>query len=149
MNHRVIIDTGPLVAVINSQDIYHKLTVDQLKLIRPPLLTCEAVISEACFLLRRHNQGVRAVFEWLYKSTIELSFHLDEETEAIQQLMAKYADVPMSLADACLVRMSERYPKHLILTLDSDFRIYRRHGKKIIKTIMPDASFTDFTESST
>jgi len=91
MNHQVILDTGPLVAAISQQDIYHQWTVDQLKQIRPPLLTCEAVISEACFLLRSHNRGVRPVFEWLYKGTIKLSFHLDEETETIQQLMLKYA----------------------------------------------------------
>jgi len=138
MNHQVILDTGPLVAAINQQDTYHQWTVEQLKQIRPPLLTCEAVISEACFLLRSHSHGVRAVFEWLCNSTIQLPFCLNKETEAVQQLITKYADVPISLADACLVRMSEIYPKHLILTLDSDFRIYRKHGKKIIKTIMPD-----------
>jgi len=109
-----------------------------LKQIRPPLLTCEAVISETCFLLRNHSHGVRAVFELLFRNTIRLPFHLDEETETVHHLMMKYSDVPMSLADACLVRMSEIYPKHLIFTLDSDFRIYRKNGKQIIKTFMPE-----------
>lgn len=118
MKHQVILDTGPLAAAISQHDICHHWAVEQLKTIHPPLLTCEPVISEACFLLRSHHQGIRTVFEWLCREIIRLPFHLDKETNAVEQLIMKYADVPMSLADACLVRMSENYPKHLILTLD-------------------------------
>jgi len=138
MNHRVIFDTGPLVAVINQQDIWHHWTVEQLKQIRPPLLTCEPVISETLFLLRNYRHGVRSVFQWLDSGTIKLSFHLDQETGAVQDLMMKYTDVPMSLADACLVRMSEIYPDYPVLTLDSDFHIYRKFRKQIIETIVPN-----------
>jgi len=104
---QIILDTGPLVAAINRQDNYHEWTTCQLADIRPPLLTCEAVVSEACFLLRDHGDGIRALFEWMENGVMSLAFRLDTETEQIGKLMKKYADVPMALADACLVRMSE------------------------------------------
>jgi len=99
---QIILDTGPLVAAINRQDEW---TTCQLADIRPPLLTCEGVVSEACFLLRDHGDGIRALFEWMKNGVMSLAFRLDTETEQIGKLMKKYADVPMALADACLVRI--------------------------------------------
>ncbi|EDN67541.1 conserved hypothetical protein [Beggiatoa sp. PS] len=72
------------------------------------------------------------------KGYIKVPFHFDDEVEIVEQLMEKYADVPMSFADACLVRMAELYPNSAVLTLDSDFRIYRKHGHQVISVIMPD-----------
>jgi predicted nucleic acid-binding protein len=73
----------------------------------------------------------------LARQAVRIAFRLDEEHEQVARLMAKYADVPMSLADACLVRMSESNPRARILTLDSDFRVYRRSNRQVVPVVMP------------
>ncbi len=84
-----------------------------MKSIQSPLLTCEAVITETCFLLRRRLQDVRTVLELRRRGFMTAPFHWDDEIQSIEHLMIKYTDVPMSFADACLVRMAELYPnKH-------------------------------------
>lgn len=134
---RVIVDTGPIVALLNANDSKHKWTRGVLDRIEPPLVTCEAVISEACFLLHRINGGQDAVLELLARDVITLEFSLRSEHEAVRKLMARYASVPMSVADACLVRMSELDDKATVLTFDSDFGIYRRNRRQAIPTIRP------------
>jgi predicted nucleic acid-binding protein len=126
------------VASINRRDAYYNWVTHQLKSIQSPLLTCEAVITEACFLLRRRIQDVHTVLELLRRRFMIAPFHWDDETHAIEQLMVKYANVPMSFADAGLVRMAELYPNSAVLTLDSDFWIYRKHGNQMIPVIMPE-----------
>lgn len=138
MKTRVLMDTGPLVAFLNRKDRYHAWVGEQLAEIAPPLLTCEAVLSEACFLLRDIEGGSDAVFELVNRDLVSLSFDLKDEIETVRKLMARFSNLPMSLADACLVRMSEQFSKSTILTLDSDFQIYRKHGRKVIPLIMPD-----------
>ena len=137
MRRVILVDTGALVAALNRRDRHHIWMGRQLQTFQPPLLTCEAVISETCFLLRHAETQVNAVFEWLYNSAIIVPFHLSGEIPAIRALMRKYADVPMSFADACLVRMAELHEDSAILTLDADFRIYRKHGRQPLETIMP------------
>jgi predicted nucleic acid-binding protein len=132
-----IVDTGPLIAFLNDRDQHYKWTVRQLSNITPPLLTCEAVLSEAFFLLRRHSEGTRALIKLLERGIVIVSFQLDKEYSRVGRLMLRYADVPMSLADACLVRMSEIIADCQILTLDSDFRIYRRNGRQVVPTVSP------------
>ncbi|HTB23345.1 MAG TPA: type II toxin-antitoxin system VapC family toxin [bacterium] len=107
--------------------------------IDPPLQTCEAVISEACFLVKGIPGGAQAIFGLLDRGVLELSFRLGPNQSAIQAMMARYANVPMSVADACLVRMAELDPKSAILTLDSDFKVYRKHGRQVVPVAMPDA----------
>jgi uncharacterized protein len=133
----VIVDTGPIVALLSSSDAHHDWTRDQLDVVEPPLVTCEAVISEACFILRRINGGQDAVLELVERGVIAVELSLNAELAAIRKLMAKYASVPMSLADACLVRMSELDTKAKVLTLDSDFKIYRRNRRQNIPCLSP------------
>ncbi len=134
-----LIDTGPLVAFLNSRDQYHTWVSKQLDRIPPPLLTCEAVISEACFVLSRTMQhGPLAVLELIDRGLLQMPFRLDDEIALIRELMSRYANVPMSLADACLVRMAEQYPESVLLTCDSDFKIYRKNQRQIIPILMPD-----------
>jgi len=140
MNRRVLLDTGPLVALLNRRDKYHGWAKLQWAEVAPPLLTCESVLSEACFLLRTAPGGSRAVMELLRRRVIEVVFHLADHREPVARLMAKYANVPMSLADACLVRMAEVYPESAVLTLDHGFRLYRKSGRQIVPVIMPSAS---------
>jgi predicted nucleic acid-binding protein len=133
----VIVDAGPLVAFLNRRDTHHSWAVEALGRVRPPLLTCESVISEACFLLRRDAKGADGVLELVARDLLQVAFDLAQELDDVRRLMKRYADVPMSLADACLVRMSERYTKASVLTLDGDFRHYRRRGRQVIPLIAP------------
>ena len=108
-----------------------------LDTVEPPVFTCEAVVSEACFLLNRIAGGQDAVLELLAGHVIETDFQLSDEIAAVRSLMKKFATVPMAFADACLVRMSELQSKRVILTLDSDFRVYRRNRRQVIPVITP------------
>lgn len=138
MQKGIIIDTGVLVAFLMSRDKFHDWAVNSLTNIEYPLLTCEAVLTEVCFLLQRVHSGSNKALQLVKQGYIDVSFCLDQEIEAVEMLMQRYESVPMSLADACLVRMSEIYPNSSILTLDSDFTIYRKHRHQIIALIMPD-----------
>ena len=138
MIRHVLLDTGPLVALFDRSDQFHTWATEQMKSIRPPLLTCEAVLSEVCFLLVRHPQAVTQLKAYLSEGLIRTSFSLTENSALVFGLMEKYYQVPMSLADACLVRMAETLTDARVFTLDSDFRIYRQHGRTQISTLMPD-----------
>ncbi len=134
---RVVVDTGPLVALLNRRDRHHAWVRQVLDTIEPPIYTCEAVVSEACFLLGRLAGGQAALLQLLANDVVRIDFRLHTEIETVRGLMRKFATVPMSLADACLVRMSELDAQTTIVTLDSDFRVYRRNRRQVIPTIMP------------
>lgn len=133
----ILLDTGPLVAYLAEDEQHHAWATDQFKLLDGALITCEAVVSEAWFLLRRLPRHLSRLRAMLADGVFNLSFHLEDEAAAISALLDRYDDVPMSLADACLVRLSELHPKLPLLTLDSDFKIYRRHGRQLIPVILP------------
>ncbi|WP_414561697.1 MULTISPECIES: type II toxin-antitoxin system VapC family toxin [unclassified Anabaena] len=133
----VLLDTGPLVAAINRRDNFHTWVTAQWANIEPPLLTCEAVISEACFILRNVYGGQEAIINLVKIGVIDIPFKFHEEAAIIGELIKTYHSVPMSLADACLVRMSELYLNSFLLTFDSDFLVYRRNKNQVIPVIMP------------
>lgn len=137
MRRQVLLDTGPIVAFLKRQDQFHSWITQEWATIEPPLLTCEAVISEACFLLCNVYGGKQAVISLVNSGVVQIPFRLDEEAGLINELLTRYQSVPMSLADACLVRMAEQYAESMLLTLDSDFRIYRKNRNQIIPVIMP------------
>ena len=112
--------------------------VEQWKRLRPPLLTCEPVLTEAAFLLKREGRDADPIFALLERGVIRIGLGVQEEQADLRALMRRYRNRPMSLADACLVRLSEIHSAAEVLTLDSDFRIYRRHGNKVIPVRMPD-----------
>lgn len=134
-----LLDTGPLVAFVNRHDRYHDWAKRAWNQIESPLLTCEAVIIEACFLLRTIHLGHETVLSMVTDEIIQIPFQMTEEVARIKELMTRYQSVPMSLADACLVRMAEKYPNCPVLTLDSDFAIYRKHRNRSIAVITPFA----------
>ncbi|AMA08819.1 type II toxin-antitoxin system VapC family toxin [Picosynechococcus sp. PCC 73109] len=138
MRRDVILDTSPLVALINKKDNTHEWTKQQWSQIKPPLLTCESVITESFFLLRNIYGGDTAVIRLLEKGVITIAFDLESEIESIKDLLTRYKSVPVSLADACLVRMAEQNPNSSVFTLDSDFRIYRKNRNQIIDLITPE-----------
>ena len=137
MKGPVIIDTGPLVAFLTHRERHSTWAREQFAVIAPPLLTCEAVISEACFLIRNVDHGLAALLELLERGVIGTDFTFAVELPAVSRLLKRYASVPMSLADACLVRMAELHTTSPVLTLDSNFRIYRKSGRTVIPTLMP------------
>jgi len=134
-----LLDTGPLVSFLASGVSHHSWTVQQWKRLRPPLLTCEPVLTETAFLLKRVGCEADALFALLERGVIRIGLSIEEERGDLRALMHRYRNRPMSLADACLVRLSEIHANGEVFTLDSDFRIYRRHGNKVIPVLMPEA----------
>lgn len=139
MSAVILVDTGPLVALFDKRDKYHAWTVAALGSTVGPLTTCEAVLTEVCFLLKQQFGGAEEVFELLDRGLLQLRFDLRAEHERVAQLMKRYGDLPMSLADACLVRMAETIPASRVMTLDTDFTVYRRHGRQVIPLLAPFA----------
>jgi predicted nucleic acid-binding protein len=133
-----LLDTGPLVSFLGSGLRHHSWTCAQWKFYRPPLLTCEPVLTEAAFLLKREGCDADPLFALLERGAIRIALDVQEEQADLRTLMRRYRNRPMSLADACMVRLSEIEPAGEIFTLDSDFRIYRRHGNRVIPVLMPD-----------
>lgn len=134
----VLLDTGPLVSFLIPELQHHRWAVSQWALAQPPLLTCEPVLTEAAFLLRREGRDADVLFSMLERGTIQVALHVEKEQADLRVLMRRYRNRPMSLADACLVRLAELHPSGELLTLDSDFRIYRRYGNKVLSVRMPE-----------
>ena len=137
MNRTALLDTGPLVALLDRRDHYHAWAVDQMRRLRQPLQTCEAVITEAFHLLRHLPQSRVAILEMIADRVLTIPFLLREHHREVLVLIKRYASVPMALADACLVRMSELGSDSVVVTLDSDFRVYRRNKRQAIPLLMP------------
>ena len=134
----VLLDTGPLVSFLVPNASHHRWSVEQWKRLRPPLLTCEPVLAEAAFLLKRERCDTDGLFALEERGVIRVEFSIQQEYSDVRALMSRYRQRPMSLADACLVRMSEMDEAASILTLDSDFLIYRRHANRVIRVVLPE-----------
>lgn len=137
MFDRVILDAGPLAAYIDRREEWHAWTVARFEELPPRFITCEAVLTEALFLLRNTPRALPHIDALVKEGLIELSFGLQAEWERVSELLTRYAAVPMSLADACLVRMSELTPDAPVFTLDRHFNVYRRNGRERIPLIYP------------
>lgn len=132
-----LLDAGPLVALIDAGDRDHEWSRKALGRLRPPLLTCEAALSEALFLLRADRQSPAKIAMLFQRGLLATAPVLDSDAAAVLGLMTTYANVPMSLADACLMRLSERIPSATVVTLDSDFTIYRKNRNQKIPLLAP------------
>lgn len=131
-----ILDTGPILALIDVRDQHHAWAKSQFAKIAPPLLTCEAVLTEAFHLAEGVDGGTHAVLELFRREVARLDFSLAGQFVEVSTLAERWADVPMSLADACLVRMSEQHKESVVFTLDGDFDIYRRFKRQRIPLLM-------------
>ena len=134
---RVLADAGVIVGLIRPRDQWHKWAINAANQIAPPFYTCEVVIAEAFFLVRDLWPAQQRILGMLSDGFLKLEFSLAPEVERINALMEKYADLPMSLADACLVRMSELNDDAAVFTVDQDFLVYRKQGRKKIPLISP------------
>ncbi len=129
-----IADTGFLVAFANRNDAHHDWAVGLAERVTEPLLTCEAVLAETAF----HLESVPLVLAMISEGLVTLAFHCDGHLSQLAALAKRYADRRPDLADLCLIRMSELYPRHSVLTVDrDDFRIYRRNKREAIPVISP------------
>jgi predicted nucleic acid-binding protein len=134
----VLLDTGPLVTFLAAGSEHHTWVCEQWKRLHAPLLICEPVLTEAAFLLKREGRETDPLFELLERGVLRVGLEIEDQLADLRTLMSRYRDRPMSLADACLVRLSELHRDSRVFTLDSDFRSYRRHGNKVIPVLMPE-----------
>lgn len=132
----VLADAGFLIALLNRRDTHHRWAVAQSGNFAPPWSTCEAALSETFHLLG--GRGAPVLRALLRRGSLRPAFDLGDQLEPVLKLMEKYADVPMSLADACLVRMTETLSDALLLTTDAEFRLYRRHGRQVVRCLIPE-----------
>lgn len=137
MTRWAIADTGPLVAYFDRREVHHDWAVAQMDTLEPPLLLSEPVLTETLFLLRRYPEVADALMAMLERDVLKVAFHLGDHVAEVRALMQRYADTPMSLADACVVRMSELHERHAVLTFDSHFSVYRRFGREPLPVLSP------------
>ena len=135
MPKNIIADSSALVALVRHDDQHHPWMAAQLDMLPNRWHTCESVLSETFFLAG--DKGAPVVKQMLKLGAVSITFNLANELDPVLALMDKYSDVPMSLADACLVRMSEILPDPTVLTTDRDFKIYRRHSRQVIPCLSP------------
>jgi len=129
-----IADTGFIVAFARENDQHHRWAVDIARQITAPLLTCEAVLAESVF----HLESTSYVLSLIEDDMLRLAFECSRHVEKLSELARRYEDRRPDLADLCLIRMSELYPRHLVITVDeADFRIYRRNKREAIPTLCP------------
>jgi predicted nucleic acid-binding protein len=132
---KTIVDTGPLVAMMNRSDRYHDWSVGALEHLQSPLWTCEPVLTEAAHLT---GQG-RALLDMVSSGFLRIGLEIEDQADGIESLLARYGK-RMDLADACVVRMSELTRQCRVFTLDRrDFSVYRRNGRNVIPLLAPDA----------
>jgi len=133
-----LVDAGPLVALLVAEDMHHDWARRTWEQLAAPLFTCEAVLSEAQFLVARFGGNPRAVLEFVRREALRIDFVVQNDVSRLLELQQAYRSLPMSLADARLVRMAEQSPRCRVMTTDSHFRIYRRNGRQLIPVLMPD-----------
>lgn len=134
---RWLIDTGPLVAYLSERDAMHSWALPALTGLDAPFLTCEPVLAETAYLLAKTPAGIDRLFELLGTGTLQVASLFPAESAAVHTLMRRYADLPMDFTDACLVRLSELHPRARLITVDTDFKVYRRHGRQSIPLLAP------------
>lgn len=134
---RVLLDTGPLIAYLNRRDRHHAWAVACWRALFEPLWTCDAVFSEAIFLLQSEGLDAEPLLQLVDRRVVRLDFNTEAHRADVLRLLRKYADQPMSLADACLVRMAELADNSQVFTTDEDFLVYRRKGRHVVPLLAP------------
>ena len=136
---QVIADTGPLVAYFDRRAGSHDWVRGQFEQLEAPLLSCQPVITEVLFLLKRAGLNPDWILAMIERGDLLCDFDLHGEVAALRRLLRQYRDLPATLADVCLVRMSEIHPDSIVLTLDRDFAVYRKNRRQTIPILAPFA----------
>ena len=121
----VLLDTGAIVALLDRSEKFHGPCSEVIRHLEPPLVTCEAVITESCYLLRNLPGAPEAVMENVVAGIFQIPFQLSKDANCVRQRLRKYRDRKIDFADACLICLSDEFETADILTLDKDFEIYR------------------------
>ena len=133
----VLVDTGFIVALYNKSDWHHSQCLQMLDALEQPAVTCEAVVSESCFMLRQTRGAAADLLATIENGTLEIRFQLERSAGKVRSLLEKYKDLPASFADACLVQMADELDTGDILTLDSDFKQYRWRRNRPFHFLIP------------
>jgi len=128
-----IADTGFIVAFGNRGDAHHDWAISLAEGIAEPLLTCEAVLAEAAF----HLKSSAYVLSLIKDEMLQLAFDCSGNLEQLSDLARRYQSRTPDFADLCLIRMSELYPRHSVITVDGDFHVYWRNKREAIPLIFP------------
>ena len=129
-----IVDTGFLVALMEARDAHHSWAIEVAEEVKWPALTCESVLSETAFHVGSSGAALKMVSDGL----LQITFDLSRQLEHVCELAVRYGNRSPDLADLCLIRMSELYPRHTLITVDEeDFRIYRRNKREAIPLLCP------------
>jgi uncharacterized protein len=134
----VLLDTGFIVALLDRSESFHKTCTHTVREVQAPLATCEAVITESCYLLRNLSGASDAVIDNIAAGIFQIPFQLSRDTAGVKQVLRKYKDRKIDLADACLICLADQFGTGDILTLDQDFAIYR-WGKNKSFRVLPSA----------
>lgn len=137
MARTVVIDSGAIVAALRRRDQYHAWARAHFEAETEPFVTCEAVLSESFFLLEQAGGGREALCGLLERGIINIHFSLSDQLAQTLRLLRRYHDMPISFADACLVRVAEQVHDAVVFTTDTDFRTYRKNGRQMIPLIIP------------
>ena len=137
MKSPLLADTGLVVAFLHADDQHHEWAVSQFESHPLPFLTCDAVLTEATYLLAREGLPREHVLDLVVAKALVVTFDTNAKAAALSVLLARYSNVPMDCTDACLVRLAELYPDASVLTVDGDFHIYRKHRRAAIPVIAP------------
>jgi predicted nucleic acid-binding protein len=121
----VLLDTGVIVALLDRSERFHQACSDVIQILEVPLVTCEAVVAESCYLLRNLPGAPEAVIENVAAAIFQVPFQLSREAAGLKPILRKYRDRKIDLADACLIRLADEFETPDILTLDKDFQVYR------------------------
>ena len=121
----VLLDASVVVALLDRNEQCHERCVMALQELQAPLVTCEAVVAESCYLLRKLPPAVDAILENVARGVFQIPFQLSRTATEVSQILRTYRDVPANLADACLIYAAGQLGVGEILTLDHDFEIYR------------------------
>ena len=132
----ILLDTGVIVALLDRSEKFHQVCAEVVRGIEAPLITCEAVIAESCYLLRNLRGAPEAVIENIAVGIFQIPFQLSQQTAALKQLLKKYRDRSIDLADACLICLADEFETADILTLDKDFHIYRWGKYKVFHQLL-------------
>jgi uncharacterized protein len=131
----MLLDTGVIVALLDRSERLHEACAAAVREIEAPLITCEAVIAESCYLLRKLAGASEAVVENVAAGIFQVPFQLSREAAGVKQVLRKYRDRQIDLADACLIRLADEFGAADILTLDRDFAVYRWGRNKAFRML--------------